>query len=151
MSISTQIVKIVHYIALVCVLCAYMSKTDVRTKDDYPNKDTTAFFLLKKRLEKIDGQLLWLFVALGIHCLSLSDVIEEFNVSNTNSLLIACGLFILGGVVSLIYSSIKKSPIDAIYEHNDEKGLSSKVADLEPLYNASKYMIYGTLLLCFVE
>lgn len=151
MSVTIIIIKTLYYLAFVCILSAYMSRTDIRIKDNYPNKDTKLFFLLKERMNQIDGQLPWLFISFGVHCFSLSYVVDSlFNVSEIISLVIAGGMFVLGVIVSLVFSKIKKSPIEVVYEHNDEEGLLNRVASLESLYNTSKYMIFGMFLLCFI-
>lgn len=150
MSESIFVIKTLYYIVFVVVLCGYMSKTDIRIKDNYPVEDTLLFRLLKMRMGKIQNQTFGLYFAFFWYCLSFVTVTDSFNLSRTISLIITTGLFALGVAISLIYMKIKKHPDVIVYEHNDEKGLLNRVEELESLYNATKYMIFGTILLVFV-
>lgn len=151
MSLPIAIIKTLYYIAFIYVISEYMSRTDIYIKDNYPVEDTTLFYLLKERMNEIDKQPFWLYFAFAFYCLSLSSVIDWFfQPTRLITIIAAIGMFAFGVVISLIYSKIKKSPIKVAYEHNDEKGLLSRVRELDGLYNASKYMIFGTFLLCFI-
>jgi hypothetical protein len=150
MSESIFVIKTLYYIVFVVVLCGYMSKTDIRIKDNYPVEDTLLFRLLKMRMDKIENQTFGLYFAFFWYCLSFVSLIDYFNLPWIISLIITTGLFALGVAISLIYMKIKKHPDVIVYEHNDEKGLLNRVEELESLYNATKYMIFGTILLVFV-
>lgn len=151
MSESIFVIKTLYYIVFVVVLCGYMSETDIRIKDNYPVEDTLLFRLLKMRMDKIENQTFGLYFAFFWYCLSLVSVIDPlFKLSWIITLIVAIGMFALGVAISLIYMKIKKHPDVIVYEHNDEKGLLNRVEELESLYNATKYMIFGTILLVFV-
>jgi hypothetical protein len=150
MSESIFVIKTLYYIVFVVVLCGYMSKTDIRIKDNYPVEDTLLFRLLKMRMDKIENQTFGLYFAFFWYCQSFVSLIDYFNLPWIISLIITTGLFALGVAISLIYMKIKKHPDVIVYEHNDEKGLLNRVEELESLYNATKYMIFGTILLVFV-
>ena len=140
-------IKIIYYIVFVCVLCSYMSRTTIRVEYEYPSQKTTLFCLLKERVDQINKQPPWLYLTFAIYC--LSSVAKIFDVSGFVLFLLAGIFFGSGVVISLVYRRIKKSPIVVVYNQDNEEDLLIRVKNLERLYNTSKYMIFGALLLLF--